>query len=142
MKNSVSSEVMGDLSASTLSEDFRRAATEFAAMQQAQQAALLAGNCKDLFSWRQNRERAFRGIARILEKLAACGQETTGCIAVARKIIQQLLAEEIVLQELIARQQLQVQEQLLAMRKGKEALLGYNMKKGLVPRPRYLSSRT
>ena len=79
MKMSVSTGAMEDSSAHSLSGDFLRAANDFAAMQQEHRAALLAGNCKDLFSWRQSREQAFRGLARILERVVACGEDTTGC---------------------------------------------------------------
>ena len=137
-----SSEIMGESSAPGLSEDFSRAADDFAAMQQEHRAALVAGNLKDLFSWGYGRERAFRRLAVILERVVACGQENKGCVASAREKMGKLLAEEEVLRELILARQLKMQEQLLAMRKGKEALQGYNMNKRLVPQPKYLSSRT
>jgi len=141
MQISISTEVLDDSSAQSLFEDFSRAADDFAAMQQEHRAALLAGNCKDLFPWRQSREQAFRGLARILERVVACGEDTIGCVARVREIMETLLAEEDMLQELILSHQLKIQEQLHAMRKGKEALQGYNINKGLVPRPRYLSNR-
>ena len=141
MKMSAATEMLGDSAVQGLSEDFLRAAGDFSAMQQEHQAALVAGNCKDLFSWRQGREQAFRGLARILEQVVACGQENTGCTVRAQEVMGKLLAEEDVLHHLIMAQQLKVQEQLHAMRKGKEALHGYNINKGLVPRPRYLSNR-
>lgn len=134
-------ERMDDASAHDLYEDFLRAAADFAAMQQEHQAALLAGNSKDVFSWVQSRERAFRGLARMLEMVIACGQDNTECAVRAKEIMEKLLADEDALQELILARRLEVQEQLLAMRKGKEALQGYNINKGLVPRPRYLSNR-
>ena len=137
----VATEARGDLTGHSLSEDFSRAAADFAAMQQEHQAALLAENGKDLFSWRQNREHAFRGLVRILDKLVAGGQDDKGFVFCAREIMEKLLAGEDALQELILAHQLKIQEQLLAMRKGKEALQGYSMNKGQVPRPRYLSSR-
>ena len=141
MKMSVSTGAMEDSSAHSLSGDFLRAANDFAAMQQEHRAALLAGNCKDLFSWRQSREQVFMSLARILERVVACGQENRECAVRAYEIMGKLLAEEDVLQKQIMARQMKVQEKLLAMRKGKEALQGYNINKGLVPRPRYLSSR-
>lgn len=137
----VATEVRDDVSGCALSEDFFRAAEDFAAMQQGHRDALLAGNGKGFFSWRQNRERAFRSLVRILDKLVAGGQDDKGFVVGALEIMRKLLAEEDVLQELILARQLKTQEQLLAMRKGKEALQGYSMNKGQVPRPRYLSSR-
>ena len=80
-----SSEVMGESSASGLSEDFFRAADDFGAMQQEHREALAAGNLKDLFSWGYGRERAFRRLAVILERVVACGQENKGCVASARE---------------------------------------------------------
>src|SRR3990167_3713287 len=139
MKMSVVTEVMEDSSGHGLAEDFFRAAGDFDAMQQEHRTALLAGNGKDLFSWRQSREQAFRGLVRILERVVACGQDDKGCVVSAREIMEKLLAEEDVLQELIVAHQLKLQDQLQAMRKGKEALQGYSMNKGQVPRPRYLS---
>ena len=141
MKMPALTEGMSESPCRSLSEDFFRAADDFSAMQQEHQAALLAGNYKDLFSWPQRREQLFRSLARILERMVACGQENRDCAVKAHEIMGKLLAEEGVLQERILAQQLKVQEQLLAMRKGKEALQGYNINKGLVPRPRYLSSR-
>lgn len=138
---SAANERMDVVSVTGLDEDFLRAAADFAAMQQEHQAALLAGNSKDVFFWVQGRERAFRGLARMLEMVIACGQDNTEGVAHAKKIMEKLLADEDVLQELILARRLEVQEQLLAMRKGKEALQGYNINKGLVPRPRYLSNR-
>lgn len=130
-----------DASVHGLYEDFLRAAEDFAAMQQEHQAALLAGNSKEVFSWLQSRERAFRGLARMLEMVIGCWQDNAECVVRAREIMGKLLADEDALQELILARRLEVQEQLLAMRKGKEALQGYNINKGLVPRPRYLSNR-
>lgn len=141
MKMPVLTEEMGESPAHNLFEEFLRAADDFAAMQQEHQAALLAGNFQEVFPWRQSREQAFRGLARILERVVACGEEHTGCIVHARTIMEKLLAEEDGLQKLILARQLKIQEQLQAMRKGKEALHGYNINKGLVPRPRYLSNR-
>ncbi|MFH1019043.1 MAG: hypothetical protein V1782_00320 [Pseudomonadota bacterium] len=138
---SVLTEVLGESASQSLCEYFFQAADDFAAMQQEHRAALIAGNCKDLFSWRQSREQAFRNLARILEKVVACGQDIKWQIVSAQKTMEKLLAEEDVLREVIMVRQLKVQEQLLAMRKGKEALQGYNINKGLVPRPRYLSNR-
>lgn len=141
MKMAVATEAGGDSAAQGLFEDFFRAADDFAAMQQEHRAALLAGNGKNLFSWRQGREQAFRGLVRLLDKVVDCGQDDQGCAVRAWEITKKLLAEEGELQELVLARQLQVQEQILAMRKGKEALQGYNMNQGLVPRPSYLSSR-
>ena len=141
MKMSVASEIMDDASVNGLYEDFLRAAEDFAAMQQEHQAALLAGNCKDVFFWVQSRERVFRSLARMLEMVSAGGPDNPECVARAKEIMEKLLADEDALQELILVRRLEVQEQLLAMRKGKEALQGYNINKGLVPRPRYLSNR-
>ena len=141
MKTSASTEVMGDLVAQSLAEDFLLAADDFAVMQQEHRAALLAGNSKEIFSWRQGREQAFRNLARILERVVAGGKDDKGCVVRAREIMRKLLVEEEVLQELVMVCQVQVQEQLLGIRKGKEVLHGYNINKGLVPRPRYLSSR-
>lgn len=135
------SERMDEVSATGLDEDFFRAAADFAAMQQEHQAALLAGNSKDVFSWVQSRERAFRSLARMLEMVIASAQDNTEGVVHAKEIMEKLLADEDALQELILARRLEVQEQLLAMRKGKEALQGYNINKGLVPRPRYLSNR-
>lgn len=137
---SAASETMGDAPVS-LYEDFLRAAEDFSAMQQEHHAALLVGNSKDVFSWVQGRERAFRGLARMLEMVIGCGQDNAQCVVRAREIMEKLMADEDALQELILARRLEVQEQLLAMRKGKEALQGYNINKGLVPRPRYLSNR-
>lgn len=141
MKISVPTKTVGELPARSLPEEFLQAADDFAAMQQAHRAALLAGKGKDFLFWRQCREQAFRDLARILERVVACGQDDKDCIVSAHKIIKKLLAEEDVLQELIVARQLKVQEQLLSMRKGKEALQGYNINQGLVPRPKYFSSR-
>jgi len=141
MKTPVSNEVMGDTPVHGLLEDFLRAADDFGAMQQEHRVALLAGECKDLLSWRQSREQAFRGLARMLERVVARGQDNQGCVVRVREIMAKLLADEDVLQKLILAQQLKLKDQLQAMRKGKEALQGYNINKGLVPRPRYLSSR-
>ncbi len=110
-------------------------------MQQEHRTALACGACKDIFSWRERREHAFRGLVRIVEKMVAGDGRNIRHGVRARDIMEKLLAEEDLLQELVMARQLEVQEQLLAMRKGKEALQGYNMNKGLVPRPRYLSSR-
>ena len=139
---SVSREVMDEASTHRLFENFFLAADDFCAVQQEHRAALAAGNFKDLFSWQYAREQAFRRLAAILEKIVACGQEEKGEIARVREVMEKLLAEEDVLQELVMARQMKVQEQLAAMRKGKEALHGYNLNKGLGPRPRYLSSRT
>lgn len=141
MKMSAPNKVMGDAPVHGLLEEFLRAADDFGAMQQEHRDALLAGECKDLLSWRQGREQAFRGLARMLEMVVARGQDDHGCVVRVREIMAKLLAEEDVLHELILAQQLKLKEQLQAMRKGKEALQGYNINKGLVPRPRYLSSR-
>jgi len=141
MKISASSEVTGDTSANSLIEDFLRAADDYAAMQQEHRAALLEGDWKDLFSWRQRRDLEFRSLVRILGRVIACGPENRECVVSAREITEKLLAEEKVLQELVVARQLKVKEQLLSMRKGKEALGGYNINKGLGSRPRYLSSR-
>ncbi|MFA7349076.1 MAG: hypothetical protein WCZ86_15095 [Desulfurivibrionaceae bacterium] len=141
MKMSVANEMMADAPVHGLLEDFLRAADDFGAMQQEHRAALLAGECKDLLSWRQSREQSFRGLARMLERVVACGQDNHGCIVRVREIMAKLLADEDVLQQLVLGQQLKLKDQLQAMRKGKEALQGYNINKGLVPRPRYLSSR-
>jgi len=138
---SVATEIMGDASANSLYEDFLRTAENFSIMQQEHQAALLAGNYKDIFSWVQSRERVSASLARILEMVVACGQNNAECAVRAKEIMEKLLADEDALQELILARQLEVQEQLLAMRKGKEALQGYNINKGLIPRPRYLSNR-
>ncbi len=132
---------MDDLPENRLCDDFSRAADDFAVMQQEHRAALFAGNCKDLFSWRQSREEAFRCLVRILDKVVACGQDNKGCAVRVREIMGKLLAEEEVLQGFVAAQRLKMQEQLLAMRKGKEVLQGYSMNKGQVPRPRYLNSK-
>ena len=137
----VATEVRADLSGCALAEDFFRAADDFAVMQQEHRDALLAGNGKGFFSWRQNRECAFRSLVRILDKVVAGGQDDKGFVFCAREIMEKLLAGEDALQELILAHQLKIQEQLLAMRKGKEALQGYSMNKGQVPRPRYLSNR-
>lgn len=137
----VATEVRADLSGWTLLEDFFRAAEDFAAMQQGHQAELLAESGKDLFFWRQGRERAFRSLVRILDKLVAGVQDDKEVVVRALEITEKLLAEEDVLQELILARQLKMQEQIHAMHKGKEALQGYSMNKGQVPRPRYLSSR-
>jgi hypothetical protein len=141
MKMSAASEIMGEASAQSLYEDFLRAAEGFTAMQQEHQAALLAGNYKDIFSWVQSREQVFRSLARMLEMVVACAQDNAECAVRAKEIMEKLLAAEDALQELILSRRLEVQEQLLAMRKGKEALQGYNINKGLVPRPKYLSNR-
>lgn len=141
MKMSVATEGMDEASVYSLSEDFLRTADDFSAMQQEHRTALLAGNCKDFLFWRQSREQAFRGLVRILERVVACGQDDKRCALSAREIMKKLLAEEDVLQELIVARQLKLQDQLQAMRKGKEALQGYSTNKGQVPRPRYLSSR-
>ncbi|MCX5876785.1 MAG: hypothetical protein NT087_10935 [Deltaproteobacteria bacterium] len=141
MKISASTEIMGDVLAHSLSEDFIRAADDFAAMQQEHQAALLAENCNDLLPWQQSREMAFKSLAQTLERVVACGEDNKECIVRAQKIMEELLAKEDVLQKLIMARQLEVQEQLLAMRKGKEVLQGYNINKGLVPRPSYLSNK-
>ena len=77
----------------------------------------------------------------MLEMVSAGGPDNPECVARAKEIMEKLLADEDALQELILVRRLEVQEQLLAMRKGKEALQGYNINKGLVPRPRYLSNR-
>jgi hypothetical protein len=138
---SAASERVGEVSAAGLYEDFLRAAEDFSAMQQEHQAALLAGNSKDVFSWLQTREQAFRGLARMLEMVIGCWRDNAECVARAKEIMEKLLADEDALQELILARRLEVQEQLLAMRKGKEALQGYNINKGFVPRPRYLSNR-
>ncbi|MFA6498089.1 MAG: hypothetical protein WC256_11455 [Desulfurivibrionaceae bacterium] len=141
MKISISTEVLSDSPAYSLFEDFLQAADAFSVMQQEHQAALISGNCKDVFSWRQGREQAFRSLVRMLEQVVACGKDNKEYAVCAQEIMGQLLAGEDALQELIIARQLKVQEQLLAMRKGKEALQGYNINKGLVPRPRYLSNR-
>ncbi len=141
MKMSAPNEVMGDAPVHGLLEEFLRAADDFGAMQQEHRDALLAGECKDLLSWRQGREQAFRGLARMLEMVVTWGQDDHGCVVRVREIMAKLLAEEDVLRKLILAHQLKLKEQLQAMRKGKEALQGYNINKGLVPRPRYLSSR-
>lgn len=137
----VLSKGMEELSVNSLSEEFLRAADDFGAMQQRHREELLAGNWKNLFSWRQAREQAARRLGGILEKVVACGQENMDGAVRAREIMEKLLSEEDVLQKLIMARQLKVQEQLLAMRKGKEALQGYNINQGLVPRPRYLSNK-
>ena len=141
MNISASTEKMGDALVSSLFEDFFLAANDFSLMQQDHRAALLAGNGKDLFFWRQSRERAFRSLTRNLDKVVACGQDNAEGVVRVREVMGKLLAEEDVLQELILAQRLKMQEQLLAMRRGKEVLQGYSMNKGQVPRPRYLSSR-
>lgn len=141
MKMPDAAEIPGDVSRTGLLVDFSQAAEDFSAMQQEHRDALAAGNCTDIFSWRQGREQAFRGLVRMLERVIAQGQDNPGGVVRVREIMEKLLAEEDALQELILARRLKVQEQLLAMRKGKEALQGYNMYKGLVPRPRYLSSR-
>lgn len=141
MKISVPAEVMDDSVSLGLFEDFFRAAEDFSAMQQAHQAALLAGNCKEHFPWRQSREEAFRGLVRMLDRVVACGENNKEGVIRVQEIMVKLLAEEEVLQKLILARQLEIQGQLPAMRKGKEALQGYNINKGLVPRPRYLSNR-
>jgi len=141
MKISVPAEVMDDSVNLGLFEDYSRAADDFFAMQQAHQAALLAGNCEEHFSWRQSREQAFRGLARMLERVVACGEDNKEGVIRVREIMVKLLAQEDVLQKLILVRQLEIQGQLPAMRKGKEALQGYNINKGLVPRPRHLSNR-
>ncbi|MFA7383742.1 MAG: hypothetical protein WC001_09845 [Desulfurivibrionaceae bacterium] len=141
MKMSVPAELM-DVSANLgLFEDFARAADDFFAMQQAHQAAFLAGNSKEHFSWRQSREQAFRGLARMLDRVVACGEDNKESVIRVQEIMVKLLAEEDMLQKLVLARQLEIQGQLPAMRKGKEALQGYNINKGLVPRPRYLSNR-
>ena len=141
MKISASTEVLGNSSGHNLFEDFFQVADDFAAMQRKHQAALVEGNCKDLFSWRQGREQAFRGLVRSLEQVVACGQDNKEGFIRAHEVMGKLLADEDVMHELFMAHQLKVQEQLLAMRKGKEVLQGYNINKGLVPRPRYLSNR-
>lgn len=141
MKMPDAAEIRGDVSPAGMLEGFSQAAEDFSAMQRDHRDALAAGNCTDVLSWRQSREQAFRGLVRMLERVVDCGQDNPGGVARVREIMEKLLAEEDALQELILARRLKVQEQLLAMRKGKEALQGYNMNKGLVPRPRYLSSR-
>jgi|SRR3989339_79704 len=125
----------------TLFADFLRAADYFAAMQQEHKAELLAGRCKEHFPWQQHREKAFRGLARMLDRVVACAEDNKEDILRVQEIMVKLLAQEDVLQKLILARQLKIQGQLPAMRKGKEALQGYNINKGLVPRPRYLSNR-
>lgn len=141
MKMPDAAEIRGDVSPAGMLENFAQAAEDFSAMQQEHRDALAAGNCTDVFSWRQSREQAFRGLVRMLENIAARGWDNPGGVVRVREIMEKLLAGEDALQKLILARRLKVQEQLLAMRKGKEALQGYNMNKGLVPRPRYLSSR-
>ena len=135
------SEIIGDASANGLYADFLRAAEDFATMQQEHKTALLVGNYKDIFPWVQSRERVFRNLARSLEVLTACDQDNAESAVRAKEIMRKLLADEDTLQALMLTRRLEVQEQLLAMRKGKEALQGYNINKGLVPRPKYLSNR-
>lgn len=141
MKMPDAAKILGDVSLAGMVEDFSQAVEDFSAMQQEHRDALAAGNCKDIFSWRQSREQAFRGVVRMLERVVASGRDNQGCVVRVHEIMGKLLAEEDALQELILARRLKAQEQLLAMRKGKEALQGYNINKGLVPRPRYLSSR-
>lgn len=133
--------IMGDAPVKSLHKDFLRAAEDFSAMQQEHQTALLAGNYKDIFFWVQSRERAFRSLVRIFDVVVACARDNAECAVRAKEIMKKLLVDEDALQELILARRVEVQEQLLTMRKGKEALQGYNITKGLVPRPRYLSNR-
>lgn len=137
----VSTEIMGVSPVHSLPEEFLRAAENFTAMQLEHRSALVAGNSKDIFYWQQAREVAFRNLARKLERVVSFAQENEACALHAQEILGKLLAEEDLLQELALDRQLKVQEQLLVMRKGKEALQGYNINKGLVPQPRYLSNR-
>jgi len=137
----VSTEIMGVSSVHSLPEEFLRAVDNFAAMQLEHRVALAAGNSRDIFYWQQTREMAFRNLVRKLERVVTCAQENEACALHAQEILGKLLAEEDLLQELVLDRQLKVQEQLLLMRKGKEALQGYNINKGLIPRPRYLSNR-
>lgn len=132
---------VGKLPVHSLFDEFFRVADDFDAMQQKHRGELLAGNWKNLFSWRQNREQAVRRLGGILEKVVACGQDNADGVVRAREIMRKLLVEEDVLRELILDRQLKMQEQLLAMRKGKVALQGYNINQGQVPRPRYLSNK-
>ncbi|HCC54798.1 MAG TPA: hypothetical protein DEQ20_07740 [Desulfobulbaceae bacterium] len=132
---------MNDATARALFDYFFQAADDFAAMQQEHQAALLAGSFKELFRWQQNREKAFRSLAHVLERVVVCGDVDQETLARVRASVAELLTEEDVLQKLIVARQLKVQGQLPAMRKGKEALQGYNINKGQVTRPRYLSNR-
>lgn len=137
----VPTEIMGVSPVYSLPEEFLRAVDDFAAMQMEHRVALVAGNSRDIFYWQQTRERAFRNLVRKLENVVTCAQENDTCALHAQEILGKLLAEEDLLQELVLDRQLKVQEQLLLMRKGKEALQGYNINKGLIPRPRYLSNR-
>ena len=137
-----STEISGGVSAVDLSGDFLQAAEDFAIMQQAHRQALLAGEWRDIFAWAKNREHVFRRLAGILEKIVGSRQENQeNVVRHAHETMKKLLADEEVLRELVVVQQLKMQEQLLTMRKGKEALQGYNINKGLVPRPKYLSNR-
>ncbi|MCJ7602174.1 MAG: flagellar protein FliT [Desulfobulbaceae bacterium] len=115
---------------------------EFASVQKDHAACLAENRLKNLMSWRQQREQAFRRLTQVLDRVAdlAAGDE-----AVRQRLLNEMgkiLENEKQLAELAGAQRDRLQGSLRVMRKGKQALKGYSVYQGGSPRPRYLSNNS
>jgi hypothetical protein len=115
---------------------------EFASVQQDHAACLAENRLKNLMSWRQQREQAFRRLRQVLDRVA----DLDDCDeAVRQRLLNEMgkiLENEKQLAELAGAQRDRLQGSLRVMRKGKQALKGYSVYQGGSPRPRYLSNNS
>ncbi|MGV1099866.1 hypothetical protein ACUUL3_10725 [Thiovibrio sp. JS02] len=136
---------MGDFSENMLCgarEDVLTAVAAFARMQAEHLAALAEGNCKNCLAWQSEREERFMALALALESVHGGDFPVEKVfLAELREMIQELLRRENALRRSVEAKKNDLRAQLDAMRRGRGALQGYSINRGLVPRPKYLSNR-
>ncbi|MFZ5774291.1 MAG: hypothetical protein ACOY3Z_02240 [Thermodesulfobacteriota bacterium] len=122
--------------------DFRRAVCSFIARQQSHGQAMQSGNLREIFSWRREREQAFRVLVQRFERLALSADFPATELQGLLGCLQEILDGERELANRVVALQDDIKSQLFSMRRGKGALQGYSVNRGQMARPRYLSNRT
>jgi hypothetical protein len=116
---------------------------EFASVQKDHAVCLAENRLKNLMSWRQQREQAFRRLRQVLDRVADLAADCDE--AVRQRLLNEMgkiLENEKQLAELAGAQRDRLQGSLCVMRKGKQALKGYSLYQGGSPGPRYLSNNS
>lgn len=134
-------ELLGGRTVAEYKASLLEALDDFAVMQEDHVRGIVEGANQKIFSWRGNREKAFRLLACQLDILKSAADILgEDFVRLIQDRIKGLLDREGVLRDAALVQQEKTKEKLNAMRQGKKALHGYGHN-GLAEQPKYLSNR-